>query len=121
MSQLRVLCLPVVAGMILLGPGAALGDRIARDGEILAISDEVWGNSLEIDREDGSTATGNDNNGHGNNIDGVDSSNRSQGHGGPNGAVDASCDGGGECVDDEAQGGGSVMSVSKSDKTRNGK
>ncbi|MEO7097745.1 MAG: hypothetical protein ABI162_00155 [Luteolibacter sp.] len=37
------------------------------------------------------------NNGHGNNLDGVDSSNPGQGHGGPNGAVDPS---GG--VDDEA-------------------
>ncbi|MEK7950137.1 hypothetical protein [Luteolibacter soli] len=38
------------------------------------------------------------NNGHGNNLDGVDSSNPGQGHGGPNGAVDPS---GG--VDDEAK------------------
>jgi hypothetical protein len=38
------------------------------------------------------------NNGHGNNLDGVDSSNPGQGNGGPNGAVDPS---GG--VDDEAR------------------
>lgn len=42
-----------------------------------------------------------DNNGHGNNIDGVDSSNKGQGKGGPNGGVDQSCDGSGNCVDDE--------------------
>jgi hypothetical protein len=42
-----------------------------------------------------------DNNGHGNNEDGVDSSNPSQGGGGPNGAVDESCTGEGECIDDE--------------------
>ena len=43
-----------------------------------------------------------DNNGHGNNVDGVDSSNKGQGKGGPNGGVDASCPEGGVCVDDEA-------------------
>ena len=41
------------------------------------------------------------NNGHGNNADGVDSSNPGQGHGGPNGEVDESCTGSGPCVDDE--------------------
>ena len=56
---------------------------------------------------DGGTqvASGHDNNGHGNNLDGVDSSNPSQGHGGPNGQTDLSCDGSGACVDDEAGGG----------------
>jgi hypothetical protein len=43
-----------------------------------------------------------DNNGHGNNVDGVDSSNKGQGNGGPNGGVDESCPEGGVCVDDEA-------------------
>jgi len=45
-----------------------------------------------------------DNNGHGNNEDGVDSSNKGQGSGGPNGGVDESCPEGpegGACVDDE--------------------
>jgi hypothetical protein len=41
-------------------------------------------------------------NGHGNNEDGVDSSNPGQGPGGPGGQVDESCDGTGECVDDES-------------------
>ena len=41
------------------------------------------------------------NNGHGNNHDGVDSSNPGKGKGGPNGEVDESCDGSDECVDDE--------------------
>lgn len=45
---------------------------------------------------------GNGNNGHGNNGDGVDSSNPGQGHGGPNGQIDPSCDGAGNCTDDEA-------------------
>jgi hypothetical protein len=49
---------------------------------------------------DGSSG-GVENDGHGNNTDGVDSSNRGQGKGGPTGAEDASCPEGGECVDDE--------------------
>ena len=49
----------------------------------------------------GADSGGKDNNGHGNNADGVDSSNPSQGHGGPNGAADESCPEGGECIDDE--------------------
>jgi len=49
----------------------------------------------------GDTSGGKDNNGHGNNVDGVDSSNPGQGSGGPNGGVDESCDGTGTCVDDE--------------------
>lgn len=53
------------------------------------------------------SGNGNGNNGHGNNEDGVDSSNPSQGHGGPNGQADESCDGSGECVDDESGGGSS--------------
>jgi hypothetical protein len=44
-----------------------------------------------------------DNNGHGNNLDGVDSSNPGEGKGGPNGGVDQSCDGSGACVDDEGK------------------
>lgn len=42
---------------------------------------------------------GKDNNGHGNNLDGVDCSNPGQGNGGPNGAIDLS-----GSVDDEAKG-----------------
>jgi hypothetical protein len=48
-----------------------------------------------------SASGGIENDGHGNNTDGVDSSNRGQGKGGPTGAEDASCPEGGECVDDE--------------------
>jgi len=44
------------------------------------------------------TFTGKNNNGHGNNLDGVDSSNPGQGHGGPNGGVDPSAG-----VDDEGK------------------
>ena len=49
----------------------------------------------------GNSGNGHSNNGHGNNADGVDVSNPGQGHGGPNGEIDESCDGTGECVDDE--------------------
>jgi len=48
-----------------------------------------------------SASGGTENDGHGNNTDGVDSSNKGQGQGGPNGGVDESCDGTGDCVDDE--------------------
>jgi len=45
------------------------------------------------------------NNGHGNNEDGVDSSNPGGGSGGPNGETDQSCDGTGDCIDDEIHNG----------------
>ena len=48
-----------------------------------------------------------DNNGHGNNIDGVDSSNKGQGSGGPSGGDDASCLDDETCVDDEIKTSGS--------------
>lgn len=64
-----------------------------------------------------SSNPGKDNNGHGNNADGVDSSNPGKGKGGPNGAVDESCDGTGECIDDE-NGGGSTSSGSSSDGSK---
>ncbi len=57
-----------------------------------------------------------DNAGHGNNEDGVDSSNKGQGKGGPTGGVDESCDGDGECVDDESSGGGAAPSKGKGKK-----
>lgn len=62
---------------------------------------------------------GNGNNGHGNNEDGVDSSNAGQGQGGPNGGVDESCDGTGDCVDDEINNGGSDTDTEST--TGNGK
>lgn len=51
------------------------------------------------------TPLGVGNQGHGNNEDGVDSSNPGKGSGGPGSGDDASCDGSGECVDDESGGG----------------
>jgi hypothetical protein len=51
-----------------------------------------------------SASDGTENDGHGNNLDGVDSSNQGQGSGGPSGGTDESCPEGGVCVDDEAKG-----------------
>ena len=99
MLQLRTISLALVAGLVLVGPGAALADRSASGGEILVISDEIWGRSVDVERED--AGSGKSNNGHGNNADGVDSSNPGKGNGGPNGSVDQSCPAGGTCVDDE--------------------
>lgn len=91
---------------------------------------DSWGDesgSADEGSSSGDSAQGGDgNNGHGNNADGVDSSNPSQGKGGPNGAVDESCDGTGECIDDEVKGGNSTSDSgsdsSDSDaKTNNGK
>ena len=59
---------------------------------------------------DSGNGNGNGNNGHGNNADGVDSSNPSNGHGGPNGEADASCLEGSDCVDDEIGSGSSESS-----------
>ncbi len=89
-------------------PGVLFADTPAHAGQILLISDEISGNSVDVDRPSGGDAVadaGNGNNGHGNNLDGVDSSNPSQGGGGPNGMDDPS---GG--VDDEAGGGGAAPS-----------
>jgi len=52
-----------------------------------------------------SASGGTENDGHGNNADGVDSSNKGQGEGGPSSGVVESCDGTGDCVDDEVKGG----------------
>ncbi len=76
----------------------------------------------------GTTTTdtsGKSNNGHGNNADGVDSSNPGQGKGGPNGTVDTSCPEGGTCVDDETKGGTTTTTTTTttdtSTSTSNGK
>jgi len=62
---------------------------------------EASSNSASSTGESASGGTEND--GHGNNTDGVDSSNKGRGNGGPNGDVDESCPEGGVCVDDEAK------------------
>jgi len=79
-----------------------LGNQV--NGSVPEQSD--WESDPGAGTDDGSDSAGKDNNGHGNNEDGVDSSNRGQGKGGPNGGVDESCDGTGDCVDDEIKNGG---------------
>ncbi len=91
--------------IVLFLPGVPSADTEANSGQVLLISDEINGNSVDVDRP----SDGNGNNGHGNNADGVDSSNPGAGDGGPNGALDASCDAAG-CTDDEAGGGGAAPS-----------
>jgi hypothetical protein len=71
------------------------------------------GGSESSGGDEGSDDGGKTNHGHGNNEDGVDSSNPGQGVGGPNGAEDPSCSGDGPCVDDESHGGGAAPSKDK--------
>jgi type II secretory pathway pseudopilin PulG len=60
--------------------------------EISGVSSGWFSNPIGPGSNSGSSGNGHSNNGHGNNIDGVDSSNPGQGHGGPNGQVDPSGD-----------------------------
>jgi hypothetical protein len=82
------------------------------------IGNMVRGSAAEADGSSGSenaSSTGDsssggvENDGHGNNADGVDSSSKGQGSGGPTGAEDASCPEGGTCVDDEIKTTGQPM------------
>jgi hypothetical protein len=103
----------VIAAFMLafLGPGFAMADRVVNAGEPIVVSDDITNRTIAVQSLDGDGAG--DNQGHGNNEDGVDSSNPGQGGGGPSGTTDASCDGSGECIDDESKGGGSAMSKNK--------
>ena len=71
---------------------------VAMDGTYSELSSNL--NLWQID-DNGNAVAGKGNNGHGNNEDGVDSSNPGQGDGGPNGAEDSDPN-----VDDEIKGGG---------------
>jgi hypothetical protein len=109
------------SAMAVIGGGVALADFVVGAGEPVVISDDVFDRTTQVvslagpaggdtspaGSPAGDDGSGTDNNGHGNNVDGVDSSNPGQGGGGPNGGTDESCDGTGECVDDEATSGGS--------------
>ncbi len=113
----RVLLSGVIAAFLLvfLGPGFAMAERVVNAGEPIVISDDITNRTKAVQSLNGDVLGdgGKDNQGHGNNDDGVDSSNPGQGDGGPGGSVDQSCDGNGECVDDESSGGGSAMSQGK--------
>jgi len=102
----------------------------ADGGDAAAAKDNNGHGNNEDGVDSSNPGGGKDNNGHGNNADGVDSSNPGKGKGGPNGAVDESCDGTGDCVDDEIKNGGSDTGTESSTteetttepaKTNNGK
>ncbi|MBW2412972.1 MAG: hypothetical protein JRG76_00560 [Deltaproteobacteria bacterium] len=99
----------------------AQADRVVSANEPIVWFDDVRGTSVELefpsrngggaggdDVGDAGDTGGNGNNGHGNNDDGVDSSNPGQGGGGPTGADDPSAG-----VDDEGSGGGALPSKGK--------
>ncbi len=90
-----------------LGWSSALADEVVNSSRPVIVSDDITKMATEVvSASDAAAGTGN--HGHGNNADGVDSSNPGRGGGGPNGAEDPS-----GAVDDEAGGGGSIMSKSK--------
>ena len=81
-----------------------LSDDIANTVSGSAAEQSDWADGSDTANGGGTTdGSGKDNNGHGNNDDGVDSSNKGQGKGGPNGGIDESCLEGGTCVDDESK------------------
>jgi hypothetical protein len=97
------------SAMIVIGGGVALADYVVGAGEPVVISDDVFDRTTQV-----ISLAGPSNNGHGNNEDGIDSSNPGQGDGGPSGGDDTGCDANGEnCVDDEASGGGASQSKKK--------
>lgn len=79
-------------------------DTEANASVVVIISDDIMDRTTNVARP-GDDGYGQSNNGHGNNADGVDSSNPGEGDGGPTGAVDPS-----GTVDDEAGGGGAAPS-----------
>ena len=120
--KLSVLGLLIVALATFGLPATGWADSEADNLEFIIVSDDIRKQVTNVARPDGSetspaapdgsdddgATTGKNNHGHGNNADGVDSSNPGQGKGGPNGAVDPSGD-----IDDEAGGGGAAPSKGK--------
>jgi len=99
----------LMTGFGLAIPTIAFADSEASALQFVVVSDDIRKDTTAVARGAGSSdADGSQtNNGHGNNADGVDSSNPGQGGGGPNGAIDES-----GSVDDEAGGGGAAPSKS---------
>jgi hypothetical protein len=87
--------------------GEVAADRMVNANEPIIVSNDITNRTTGVRSFEMDVAEGQSNNGHGNNDDGVDSSNPGKGGGGPNGSVDESCSGSGTCVDDEGHGGGS--------------
>lgn len=119
MNRTKKLIVMAGAGVVILGGLLTWNARAGGMFDVHVVYDDRLngyngggGNPLVDDPAPQPADDGKDNNGHGNNADGVDSSNPGQGKGGPNGAEDSSCNGG-TCVDDEAGGGGSAASKGK--------
>ena len=82
-----------VPSLFLHGPGLAAADYTVGAGEPVVISDDVFDRTTTVvSLTGGPSSDGQGNSGHGNNEDGVDSSNPGQGGGGPTGGVDPSGD-----------------------------
>jgi len=108
------LLLALVAAVMFALSGTAIAEEVVSAAKIVVLSNDISNETTAVKHassgnsgsEDGS---GESNNGHGNNADGVDSSNPGQGGGGPN-ADGADSD---SSVDDEAGGGGAAPSKNK--------
>jgi len=94
----------------------ATADESAANLEFIMVSDDIRKTMTETARPEGTVASPAGNNGHGNNLDGVDSSNPGEGDGGPNGAVDESGD-----FDDEGGGGSASPSLEETNSGKSGK
>jgi len=113
------LVLVLACGFIATPTGEARADRTVNANEPQIWFDDIYNRQVEIvfpsasggsdAPADVADAGGKSNNGHGNNADGVDSSNPGQGKGGPN-AAGADSD---PSVDDESGGGGASPSKGK--------
>ncbi len=90
----------ILGAVIVVGSASPVfADYVVDAFEPVVVSDDIYNTSTEVVSLAG--PSNKTNNGHGNNEDGVDSSNPGKGGGGPNGAEDTSCNGDGPCVDDE--------------------
>ena len=102
----RFLLLLAATGLLFLA-GSASADEVVGATRIVILSDDISNTTTPV--KHAGEAGGVGNNGHGNNADGADSSNPSQGGGGAN-ADGADSDPG---TDDEAGGGGAAPSKDK--------
>jgi hypothetical protein len=103
-GRLKVLAILVALSFLMAGSGAVLAESVVSSHKPVIVSDDITNKITGVK----SASDANENNGHGNNDDGVDISNPGDGDGGPTGATDPS----GE-TDDEGKGGGSMMAQGK--------
>ena len=112
-TPIRFRDIALLAALLLtFGAAPAAANKLVDSAEPVVVSDDVYKRMTDVESASDAATAAKGNHGHGNNADGVDSSNPGQGKGGPNGADDPSCGSGG-CVDDEAGGGGSSVAKSK--------